>query len=283
MDDPASYLIVEQEKEGRLEIQLQRSGAPEGYSLPRGPDPATERRGFTIPEVKELLSRPGLISEPSCALLLAYLRQRGHFYQGDPEPPGLVGIIGRFKPFHLGHEALLRELCRSAGRVRIGIGSANRYGPRNPFTVGETCEMIHAVLSGASYDLVPLDDYGHLPEYADGSRWRQQVVGAFAGCSWIVSGNPHVAGLLGPCFRVLHPIEVLPPERWVSTSSSAIRKAMAAGRDWQRHVPAPVAKYMEENRLVARFRREFAPVEEPGTEPDEPESLSVERARIQVG
>ncbi len=269
-------LILEQQREGRQGILLE--GVAAGFFvLPRA-DGAAERRFFTIPEAKELLAAE-LVPEPSRALLLAYLERSGHFFRDEGERPALVGVIGRFRPVHLGHEALLRALCRVAGRVRVGIGSANRYGRRNPFTAAETREMIEAVLAGAAFEVVPLDDFGHLPEYADGARWRQQVVETFAGCVWIVSGNPYVASLLAPCFRILHPIEVLKPEQRICISSSRVRQAMAAGGPWRQHVPSAVARCLEERGLVARLRREFPPLHA-GAAPDPPESVSAQRARI---
>ncbi len=280
MDATARGLILEHESEGRQGLLLQGT-ADGGFILPPGlpaADGTAERRFFTIPEIKELLAAE-LVPAPSRELLLAYLERSGHLYRNEGERPLLVGVIGRFRPVHLGHQALLGALCRMAGRVRIGIGSANRYGRRNPFTAEETREMIDAVLAGTAYEVVPLDDFGHRPEHADGARWRQQVVEAFAGCAWIVSGNPYVAGLLAPCFRVLHPIEVLAPEERIAISSSRVRQAMAAGAPWRQHVPAAVARCLEERGLVARLRREFPP-QGAGAAPDLPESVSAQQARI---
>ena len=51
-------------------------------------------------------------------------------------------MVARWKPVHLGHAAVLRALCDRGEQALIGVGSANRYDARNPFTVAETREML---------------------------------------------------------------------------------------------------------------------------------------------
>ena len=55
--------------------------------------------------------------------------------------------IGRFQPYHLGHQAVLEEIAREVDEIVIVIGSAQEsHGPENPFTSGERMEMIYAAL-----------------------------------------------------------------------------------------------------------------------------------------
>lgn len=58
---------------------------------------------------------------------------------------GAVGFIGRFKPLHNGAALALETLCEQADKVKIGIGSVNKYNLRNPFTAEESQEMIGCV------------------------------------------------------------------------------------------------------------------------------------------
>ena len=51
-----------------------------------------------------------------------------------PEKLGRVGFIGRFKPLHKAAAIVLEEICKRSDHVIIGIGSANKYNYRNPFT-----------------------------------------------------------------------------------------------------------------------------------------------------
>lgn len=56
-------------------------------------------------------------------------------------------LIGRFQPFHIGHQAVIREALTHANDIIVVIGSADE--PRsyyNPFTFSERQQMIHAAV-----------------------------------------------------------------------------------------------------------------------------------------
>ena len=56
--------------------------------------------------------------------------------------------IGRFQPYHLGHQAVLEKIAKEVEEIVIVIGSAQEsHTPENPFTGGERMEMIYAALS----------------------------------------------------------------------------------------------------------------------------------------
>ena len=56
----------------------------------------------------------------------------------------------------------------------IGIGSANRYNFRNPFTCDETADMLRLALAGRdNFELIPV------PDLDDGPRWRALVIELF--------------------------------------------------------------------------------------------------------
>lgn len=84
-------------------------------------------------------------------------------------------FIGRFQPLHAGHEHVVREALKQAGRLIVLIGSANRSRDfRNPFTFDERVEMFARVFPGeiraGRLILEPLDD--HL--YSD-AAWSAEV------------------------------------------------------------------------------------------------------------
>ncbi len=172
---------------------------------------------------------------------------------------GTVGLVGRFKPLHNGGAAMLESICDNADHVLIGIGSSNKYNSRNPFTAEESRGMIDAYLSQrfSNYSFIEVPDFAHIPEYSDGQKWKEYVVGHFGKLDYFVSGNSYVSELLQDKYRIIHTAEKIPSEKRTCLRATTVRMEMAKGCDWKRLVPKEVADYLEKNGLVERFRREF--------------------------
>lgn len=184
-----------------------------------------------------------------------------------PDPPRTI-ILGRFKPLHNVSALLLEKICQQndmhADTV-IVLGSTNKYDVRNPFTVQETKYMINAYLwtkgfiPGKSYYFREIPDYGHIPEYSDGIRWKEEFlakIGNFSGLDSLVTDNPFVKELLKDTYRMIDPratfLKDIAPLR-----SSLVRLEMVKGDAWKQFVPQEVAEFLETERLVERFRLEF--------------------------
>ena len=163
-----------------------------------------------------------------------------------------LGMIARWRPVHRGHVPVLRALCDLADEALIGVGSANRYNLRNPFTLEETTDMLRLALAGRdTYRLIPV------PDLDDGPRWRAMVREMFGPLDAFVTDNPYVASLLREVYRLLKPIELIDERDRVAVDGTMVRAAMARGADWQRLVPPEVAEYITAHGLDERFRREF--------------------------
>jgi len=171
----------------------------------------------------------------------------------DPRKPfDRIGMVARWRPVHLGHVPVLQGLCTNADHAFIGIGSANRYNARNPFTLSETIDMIRLVLAGRdNYTLIPIDDLD------DGPRWRLMILDIFGPLDAFVTANPYVANLMSSDYEILHPIALVPDEARVRVDGTMVRRAMARGDSWRALVPDTVATYIETHKLDDRFRREF--------------------------
>jgi nicotinamide-nucleotide adenylyltransferase len=172
---------------------------------------------------------------------------------------GKVGFIGRFKPLHLGAANMLDDLCEQAEEVIIGIGSSNKHNCDNPFTVEESEAMVRRYLGGrhGNYTIVPIPDFGHLPEYKDGSRWKEEVLSKFGPLDHFITGNGYVRRLLQDTYAIIEPSAVVTAHRKVFVSGSIVRYAMASGDPWEHLVPQAVSSYLQENGIVERFRKEF--------------------------
>lgn len=163
-----------------------------------------------------------------------------------------IGMIARWRPVHLGHSPVLRGLCRAGGRVKIGIGSANRYNLRNPFTLQETVDMLEIALRGhRNYELIPIDDLD------DGPRWREMILNRFGALDLFVTENPYVQDLMCSDYGVVHPVKFVKPCEKIQLNGTMVRLAMARGEPWEALVEPAIADYIKSNRLDVRFRREF--------------------------
>jgi nicotinamide-nucleotide adenylyltransferase len=163
-----------------------------------------------------------------------------------------IGMVARWRPVHLGHEPVLRALCNCATHALIGIGSSNRYDARNPFTLEETGDMIRLVLaSRENYTLIPV------PDLDDGPRWRLMIVDLFGPLARFVTANPYVASLLAADYRLVKPVELVPPEERIAINGTMVRREIARGDGWRDLVPPQVAEYITSRGLDERFRREF--------------------------
>jgi nicotinamide-nucleotide adenylyltransferase len=165
---------------------------------------------------------------------------------------GRVGMVARWKPVHLGHGAVLEALVERANEVLLGLGSANRYDARNPWSPEETEAMLRCVIGGrANCRFLRVPDLGH------GPRWRGMVAGLFGSLDVFVTANTWVRDLLQEVYPIAHPVWFVPPERRVALDGTMVRREMARGDGWRAQVPPAVATYLDENGLVDRFRREF--------------------------
>ena len=170
-----------------------------------------------------------------------------------------LGLVGRFKPLHKGGYALITSACEKAENIIIGIGSVNKYNLRNPFTPEEVEGMLHAVLKPehTNYNIVRIQDFAHIPEYANGKHWAECIAKEFGLLDAFISGNSFVEGLLKHFYSIINPCKIIPPERWIKLCATEVRVAMASHNDWQSLVPDRVADYLENQGLVSLFQREF--------------------------
>ena len=163
-----------------------------------------------------------------------------------------IAMIARWRPVHLGHTPVLRALCERSNRAIIGIGSANRYNLRNPFSVAETADMLKLALADYdNYELRPIDDLD------DGPRWREMVMAELGPIDLFVTANPYVAQLMHRDYPICRPVSLITDAEKIPLDGTMVRHALAAGNDWEQMVPESIAEYIKTNKLDRRFRREF--------------------------
>jgi nicotinamide-nucleotide adenylyltransferase len=157
--------------------------------------------------------------------------------------------IGRFQPYHLGHQAVLEKIAQEVKEIVIVIGSAQEsHTPENPFTGGERVEMIHAALSGCS--LLRRCYVAPLQDIQRNSVWVSHLKSMVPRFQAVYSNNPLVVQLISEAG-----IEVRNPPMYQREhfSGTAIRELMKVKGDWKMLVPEEVAAFIEEIGGVERL------------------------------
>jgi nicotinamide-nucleotide adenylyltransferase len=159
-----------------------------------------------------------------------------------------VLYIGRFQPYHLGHQAVIREIAREVDEIVIVVGSAQvSHTPENPFTAGERLTMIYDALKDLRDRcyIIPLEDVDR------NAIWVSHVLSMTPAFERVYSNNPLVIELFKDTG-----IEVRKPPMYSREiySGTAIRKLMLEGGDWRSLVPEPVASAIAEVKGVERLR-----------------------------
>jgi len=156
--------------------------------------------------------------------------------------------IGRFQPYHLGHQAVLQKICEEVDEVVLAIGSAQvSHTVNDPFTAGERLTMIAESLGPLRPKcfVIPMWDM------ARNAVWVSHVKSMTPRFDLVYSNNPLVVEL----FRE-DGVEVrnLPLYKREIYSGTAIRKLMIEGGDWKSLVPGAVASTIDEIGGVERLK-----------------------------
>jgi nicotinamide-nucleotide adenylyltransferase len=155
--------------------------------------------------------------------------------------------IGRFQPFHLGHQVVLERIADEVDEVVIVIGSSQEsHTPENPFTAGERIDMIHGALQNLRDRCLVVP----LPDIKRNAVWVDHVRSMAPSFEIVYTNNPLVMQLFSE-----EGLDVRKPPMYRRDiySGTAIRKLMLSGGDWQVLVPDEVAQVIDRIRGVERL------------------------------
>jgi nicotinamide-nucleotide adenylyltransferase len=155
--------------------------------------------------------------------------------------------IGRFQPYHLGHQAVLERIAEEMDEIVVVIGSSQEsHTIDNPFTAGERMDMIYGALGKlrGKCMVIPLQDINR------NAIWVSHLRSMVPSFQVVYSNNPLVVQLISEAG-----IEIRKPSMYQRNlySGTAIRKFMREGKDWKSLVPASVAAMIEAVRGVERL------------------------------
>jgi len=151
-----------------------------------------------------------------------------------------VFYIGRFQPYHNGHQSVLFDIAEATDEIVIGIGSAQlSHEPDNPFTAGERILMITRALKEIScpFYIIPIEDIRR------NALWVSHVRSMSPPFHLVQSGNPLVVRLFKEAGIAVHTPAMYERE---THSGTEIRSRIVAGHPWEDLVPPEVYRVIQE-------------------------------------
>ena len=158
-------------------------------------------------------------------------------------------LIGRFQPFHNGHESVVDEISHEVEELVVGIGSAgDSHMTSDPFTAGERIMMITKALEDIDLRtyVVPIED---LERH---SVWVSHVQSMSPEFHVAYSNNPLVIRLFEEAGVEVRQSPMYNREE---LEGSDIRARMISGKPWRDRVPDPVVRVIEEIDGIQRIRQ----------------------------
>lgn len=157
-------------------------------------------------------------------------------------------IIGRFQPFHKGHQSLIERATAQVDELIIGIGSADKsHSVRNPFTGGERVQMIQNFLSSNDTSAYPVP----VRDVNRNDRWVRHVTSMCPHFDVVYTNNALVKRLFREDGFDIRGTPVYDREQH---RGSEIRRRMIANEDWSQLVPRPVRTVIDDIDGAKRLR-----------------------------
>lgn len=158
-------------------------------------------------------------------------------------------FLGRFQPFHKGHQSVIERIATDVDEIIIAIGSAQwSHDFKNPFTAGERIMMItHALerLTLTKY-VLPIEDIQRNALYVS------HIVSLTPPFDVVYSNNPLVKELFETAGFAVRTTPLTSREQYWGTH---IRRQMIEGEAWRSGVPPVVVQVIDEIDGAERFRR----------------------------
>lgn len=158
-------------------------------------------------------------------------------------------FLGRFQPYHKGHDAVIREISDDVDELIIAVGSAQySHTLRDPFTAGERIMMItHTLADDPVFRYVlPIEDVEQNALYVAHIR---RLTPPF---DVVYSNNPLVIRLFEEAgIPVRRMARVDRDHLW----GTRIRQLMLQGEEWRKYVPDPVCEVIDEIGGIERLRQ----------------------------
>jgi nicotinamide-nucleotide adenylyltransferase len=156
--------------------------------------------------------------------------------------------IGRFQPYHLGHQEVLEKIARECEEIIVGVGSAQlSHTFSDPFTAGERILMIMRSLADINvlFYVIPIEDIRR------NAIWVSHVMTMAPPFDVVYTNNPYVVRLFNEAGFDVKSSPLYQREKY---SGSEIRRRMLNDEPWEQLVPQVVAEIIAQIDGVNRLK-----------------------------
>ncbi|MFQ5795716.1 MAG: nicotinamide-nucleotide adenylyltransferase [Candidatus Bipolaricaulia bacterium] len=158
--------------------------------------------------------------------------------------------VGRFQPYHNGHQAMIAEIAKEVDELIIAVGSAQQsHELNNPFTAGERVMMISRALTELDLDIVtyvlPFEDIER------NAVWVANIHALAPPFHAIYSNNPLVVRLFKEAGIEVRKLPLLNRQEY---SGTEIRRRIVNDEPWEHLMPDAVCGVIKEIDGVGRLK-----------------------------
>lgn len=143
-------------------------------------------------------------------------------------------VIGRFQPFHKGHQYLIDRALEIAEKIVIGIGSSNVKNSNNPWSYQERKKMLELFIKkeGIANKVISIV---FLPDYPNDDVWLAKTLKKTGRVDIVIGNNDWVKGIFE---NVKIPVITINHYKRRTLEGYKIRKLMRRQKKWEERVPS---------------------------------------------
>lgn len=152
-------------------------------------------------------------------------------------------VIGRFQPFHLGHQYLIEQALKHADKLTIGVGSSNIEDENNPYNVGQREEFVKEFLKqeGLEDRVIKIV---YIPDVPDDEEWFRIAEKLTGEIDVVIGDNSWVNGIYA---KHNIPVIQIGYHKRHLLEGKKIRHHMKKKKSWKTRVPKYLHKLVEKN------------------------------------
>lgn len=157
-------------------------------------------------------------------------------------------FIGRFQPYHNGHNSVINRIYKKSDEVIVGIGGTEvNYTSKNPFKMGERIQMVKNTVRFDHKDLyiIPIQDI------QNNALWPSHVDKITPDFDTVFTANNLVYTLFNDDGYNIERVDLIDRDELSGTN---IRENIRNNEQWRHLVPDSVVEIMDKIDGVSRIK-----------------------------